>query len=197
MVKQQPVTKSVPLAVEQEELAQAIYQRIRVKMDEELLALARLMASQKDHEIFGKGEFELRDKLNAVGATLLEEAANERSKKGYCGSSCACACGASTKFMGWRKKTVMSIFGYLRLLGSYYYCADCGRSQQPWDAVLRLDKRRVTPGAREAITLAGLLTRFGQAARATLVKLTGITAQQGDMITVGTLSSTFTKVGKQ
>jgi hypothetical protein len=39
---------------------------------------------------------------------------------------------------------------------------------------LRLGDRRVTAGAEEAITLAGLLTAFGQAARTTLVKLTGI-----------------------
>ena len=32
----------------------------------------------------------------------------------------------------------------------------------------------MTAGAEEAITLAGLLTSFGQAARTTLVKLTGI-----------------------
>ena len=51
-------------------------------MNEELLAMARLMASKADHEIFGKGEFELRNKLNQVGATIVAEAANERSKKG-------------------------------------------------------------------------------------------------------------------
>lgn len=82
MVKRQATQEAVALATEQEALAQAIYQRIRVRMDEELLRMARLIASKPDHEIFGKGEFELRDKLNEVGATLLEEAANERSKKG-------------------------------------------------------------------------------------------------------------------
>lgn len=70
------------LSAEQEELAQRIYERLRTKMDEELLAMARLMASKEDHEIFGAGEFELRDKLNDVGATVLAESANERSKKG-------------------------------------------------------------------------------------------------------------------
>lgn len=82
MLQQQTTEETVALATEQEELAQAIYQRMRVKMDEELLTMARLIASKPDREIFGRGEFELRDKLNAVGATLLEEAANERSKKG-------------------------------------------------------------------------------------------------------------------
>jgi hypothetical protein len=70
------------LTQEQEELAQRIYQRLQAKMNEELLAMARLMASKPVHEIFGKGEFELRDKLNQVGATIVAEAANERSKKG-------------------------------------------------------------------------------------------------------------------
>jgi tRNA A37 N6-isopentenylltransferase MiaA len=82
MVKQQTNTASVELTQEQEELAQRIYQRIEGKMKEELLAMVRLMASKADHEIFGKGEFELRNKLNQVGATIVAEAANERSKKG-------------------------------------------------------------------------------------------------------------------
>ena len=82
MVKQRPSTAAVALTQEQEELAQRIYQRLQVKLNEELLAMVRLMASKADHEIFGQGEFELRDKLNQVGATIAQEAANERSKKG-------------------------------------------------------------------------------------------------------------------
>lgn len=57
---------------------------------------------------------------------------------------------------------------------SYYHCRHCHRGQQPWDAALKLGPRHVTPGAEEAITLAGLLTSFGQAAKSTLIKLTGI-----------------------
>jgi hypothetical protein len=82
MTRRNRQQQAVELSVDQEELAQRIYQRLRSKMDEELLAMARLMASKADHEIFGPGEFELRDKLNDVGATILEESANERSKKG-------------------------------------------------------------------------------------------------------------------
>jgi hypothetical protein len=81
MVKRQS-TAAVALTQEQEELAQRIYQRLQVKLNEELLAMVRLMASKAEHEIFGPGEFELRDKLNQVGATIAQEAANERSKKG-------------------------------------------------------------------------------------------------------------------
>ena len=85
MMKQRSSTTAVELTQEQEELAQRIYQRIEGKMKEELLAMVRLMASKADHEIFGKGEFELRNKLNQVGATIVAEAANERSKKGVPG----------------------------------------------------------------------------------------------------------------
>ncbi len=77
--KQKPV---VELSAEQEALAQRIYEKLRAKMDEELLSMARLMASKQDHEIFGPGEFELRDKLNDVGAKIVEASANERAKKG-------------------------------------------------------------------------------------------------------------------
>jgi tRNA A37 N6-isopentenylltransferase MiaA len=82
MVKQRQGTAAVALTQEQEELAQRIYQRLQVQLNQELLAMVRLMASKADHEIFGPGEFELRDKLNQVGATIAQEAANERSKKG-------------------------------------------------------------------------------------------------------------------
>jgi hypothetical protein len=69
---------------------------------------------------------------------------------------------------------VVSLFGDMRLSCSYYHCRHCRTGQLPWDEALRLSARRVTAGAEEAITLAGLLTSFGQAARTTLVKLTGI-----------------------
>jgi hypothetical protein len=76
--------------------------------------------------------------------------------------------------VGWRKKTVISLFGAVRLSCSYYHCRHCHTGYQPWDEALRLGKRHVTAGAEEAITLAGLLTSFGRAARNTLIKLTGI-----------------------
>lgn len=76
--------------------------------------------------------------------------------------------------MNWRPKSLMSLFGTVKLKCSYYYCSACRQSQRPWDAVLGLGARRVTPAAEEVITLAGLLTSFGQAARRTLVKLTGV-----------------------
>lgn len=74
--------EALELSADQEALAQDIYGKIRVTMDEELLAMARLMASQPDEELLGRGEFALRDRLNQVGARVLETSVNERAKKG-------------------------------------------------------------------------------------------------------------------
>jgi len=69
---------------------------------------------------------------------------------------------------------MVSLFGELRMLSSYYHCAACHTGYQPWQATLRVGAHRVTPAAEEAIALAGLLTSFGRASRETLRKLTGI-----------------------
>lgn len=82
MAIQKSSAEAVELSADQEALAQRVFAKLQVTMNEELLAMARLMASQPDHELLGRGEFALRDKLNEVGAKVLETAANERSKKG-------------------------------------------------------------------------------------------------------------------
>lgn len=76
--------------------------------------------------------------------------------------------------MNWREKTLVSLFGEVRIISSYYHCASCHTGQQPWQTTLRVGPHRVTLAAEEAIALSGLLTSFGRASRQTLLKLTGI-----------------------
>jgi hypothetical protein len=40
------------------------------------------LASKADPELFGKTEYELRDRVHHLGAEALQVAANERQKKG-------------------------------------------------------------------------------------------------------------------
>jgi hypothetical protein len=82
MASQKRVRSVVELSADQEALARRIYEKLQTTVEEELLAMARLMVSKPDHELFGRGEFELRDKLNELGAKVLETSANERAKKG-------------------------------------------------------------------------------------------------------------------
>jgi hypothetical protein len=78
-------TKSVALTPEQEELAELIFQRMQAKAHDEVRDMVRMMVAQPDDKIFGEGEFKLRDMLHELGATLLEQTANERAKKGVPG----------------------------------------------------------------------------------------------------------------
>jgi hypothetical protein len=76
----------VELSADQEALAQQVFERIKGKLDDELLDMVRAMVGKAPEELFGPGEFELRDRLNQVGTTILEEAANAQAKKGVLGS---------------------------------------------------------------------------------------------------------------
>jgi hypothetical protein len=60
-----------PLAPELEAQAQELAARIR--QDDEILALARLLVSKADHEIFGDTEFEARAIVHRLGAHAFEE----------------------------------------------------------------------------------------------------------------------------
>ena len=57
-----------PLSPELEAQAQELVARLRPQTDEELLALARLLVSKADRELFGETEFEVRDIVHRLGA---------------------------------------------------------------------------------------------------------------------------------
>jgi hypothetical protein len=59
---------SQPLAPEQEAQAQALVTRLRPHVEEDLLALARLLVSKEDGALFGETEFEVRDLVHRLGA---------------------------------------------------------------------------------------------------------------------------------
>lgn len=73
---------AIELSDEQKQEAEAIYQRIRGAFDSEARRLSELMAAKDTANILGKTEFELRDRVHELGATVLEATAQERIKKG-------------------------------------------------------------------------------------------------------------------
>lgn len=68
----------------------------------------------------------------------------------------------------------MSLLGEVRLARGYYHCPACHRGHVPWDKKLRLTCRSLTPGAEEVVSSAGLKEAFGEVARRTLKKLSGV-----------------------
>ena len=79
----------VRLSVDQESEAQRIYERLEAAFDQERMRMARLLASKGNGELFGRTEYELRDRVHELrdrvhelGARVLETAVDERQKKG-------------------------------------------------------------------------------------------------------------------
>jgi hypothetical protein len=70
------------LSAEQQAEADLIYERIRGAFDAEARRLAELMASKETRHIFGETEYQIRDRVHALGAEVLAATAEERVKKG-------------------------------------------------------------------------------------------------------------------
>lgn len=62
-----------PLSPELEAQAQELAARIRSRADEDILALARLLVSKKDTDVFGDTEFQVRSIVHHLGAEAIEE----------------------------------------------------------------------------------------------------------------------------
>ena len=73
-----------------------------------------------------------------------------------------------------RDKTVVSLFGTIRLRRAYYHCATCRHGVVPWDKELRLSRRSLTLAAEELAALAGTLTDFEEASEWSLQRLCGL-----------------------
>jgi F420-0:gamma-glutamyl ligase len=61
-----------PLTVEQEAEAQRLAQRIQEQSRDDILALARLLVSKAEAQIFGETEFQARDIVHRVGAKAFQ-----------------------------------------------------------------------------------------------------------------------------
>lgn len=68
-----------PLPADLEVQAQELAARIRQRADDDLLALARLLVSKPDRELFGETEFEIRALVHHIGAQAIEERSKKRT----------------------------------------------------------------------------------------------------------------------
>ena len=73
------------LTKEQEVEAQRLAAVILEKAQDEALRLARLLVSKPDEQLLGATEFEVRDRVHALGAFAVEAAVNRRKKGGIKG----------------------------------------------------------------------------------------------------------------
>jgi hypothetical protein len=64
--------------------------------------------------------------------------------------------------------------GTFALERAYYHCRECGTGTIPRDQALGLTRQALTPGAREAVGIAGAVDSFAEAATVVLRKLSGL-----------------------
>lgn len=76
--------------------------------------------------------------------------------------------------MSYRTKQIVSLMGSFTFSRPYYHCSTCRHGHFPWDGTLRLTEQRLSPAAREVVSLAGVHESFGKAADRSLEKMAGL-----------------------
>lgn len=61
---------------------QRIYELLREACDDDIRRMAKLLAGKDDSNLLGQTEFDLRDRVHALGAKALEAVTDDRQKKG-------------------------------------------------------------------------------------------------------------------
>jgi hypothetical protein len=70
------------LTPEQADAADRILLSLRQAVESDLRSLAELLASKPDSQLFGRTEFEVRDRVHQIGAKAIQTALDERKKGG-------------------------------------------------------------------------------------------------------------------
>lgn len=83
-------------------------------------------------------------------------------------------CREAARFVGYRPKGLLSLLGPIRPERAYYHCAHCHQGHCPSDPMIGLDATDLTPGAAQAVSLAGVLVSFAAAAAEVLSRLAGL-----------------------
>lgn len=70
------------LPEEQARRAEQLLESLKAASEHDLRAIAELLATEPDHQLFGATEFRLRDLTHRLGAKALQAAAEQRKKGG-------------------------------------------------------------------------------------------------------------------
>ena len=70
------------LPEEQARRAEQLFESLKSAAEHDLRAIAELLATKPDEQLFGATEFQLRDLVHRLGAKALQTAAQRRKKGG-------------------------------------------------------------------------------------------------------------------
>ena len=112
----------------------------------------------------GALEQAVQEKMQLLGKGLLQKLLDNGSH-GYQGTSIACQCGESMNFIQHRPKNIHTVFGWIKVRRSYYYCPDCGESFVPFDKAGGLGSEQISPGLARACCLLAVDDSYQQVSR--------------------------------
>jgi len=130
---------------------------------------------EKLEEIFGQelalvqhdlGRLEelLKEKMRLLGQGLLQRLV-DRGSNGYMGTSLACKCGHSMRFVNRRQRNVHTTFGWITIRRAYYHCPQCGASFVPYDKASGLGSEQLSPALAKACCLLAVDDSYAQSSR--------------------------------
>jgi len=137
------------------------------KMNEEIIQ--QLAESFKQdfeliQEDLGALEQAVKEKLQLFGQALLQRLV-DYGPNGYKGSSIACQCGGSMRFVQHRSRDVHTVFGWIKVKRAYYHCSECGAGLAPYDKAGGLGSKQLSPGLAKACCLLAVDDSFQQVSR--------------------------------
>lgn len=103
-------------------------------------------------------------KMQQLAHGLLQRLVAQGSN-GYNGSSMACQCGNSMRFVQHRSKDIHTLFGWIRIKRAYYHCPDCGMSLFPYDVASGLGSEHLSVGLARSCCLLAVDDSFEQSSR--------------------------------
>jgi len=106
----------------------------------------------------------VKEKMQLLGQGLLQRTVN-RERNGYNGSSMACQCGGSMRFVQHRPRDIRTLFGWIRIERAYYHCPECRKSMFPYDVASGLGTEHLSPGLAKACCLLAVDDSFEQVSR--------------------------------
>jgi hypothetical protein len=102
--------------------------------------------------------------MRLLGQGLLQRLLDKQAH-GYQGSSLACACGGTLRFVGHRGRQIHTLLGVVSVRRAYYHCRGCGASRVPYDEASGLGKTQVSPGLARACSVLAVDDSFAETAR--------------------------------
>ena len=106
----------------------------------------------------------VKEKLQLLGQGFLQRLL-DRQPNGYKGSSVACKCGNSMKFVQHRTRDIHTVFGWIKVKRAYYHCSECGTGLAPYDESSGLGCQQLSPALAKACCLLAVDDSFELASR--------------------------------